>query len=85
MAAPLLKPVPRHIHYGVKPKPLLAKSLRKLEVARAKLREIAVLWGDISGGVEYAVDREALPELDRLEQSLRDAIEYLNEELDVEA
>jgi hypothetical protein len=74
-----LATAPRRLQYGIKPKPLLAKSLRKLESARKRLREIAALWGDIDGTVEFAVEMEALPALDELEQALREAVEYLNE------
>jgi hypothetical protein len=65
------KPRPRYLDYGFKPKPMLAKSLKKLDAARDKLREIGALWADADATVENRLDMETLPALDELEKTLR--------------
>jgi hypothetical protein len=73
------RPRPRYLDYGFKPKPMLAKSLKKLDAAREKLREIAALWSDAVQTVENVVDLETLPALDELEKCLRESFDWLHE------
>lgn len=77
-----LDAIPRHLYYGIAPKPLLRKSLRKLEAARKSLREIAVLWDEVVNSVSSEIDCSTLLALDALEKMLHDATEYLNEPID---
>lgn len=77
-----LDAIPRALYYGVQPKPLLRKSLRKLEAARKSLREIAVLWDEVVNTVADEIDHCAMHALEDVEKALHDAVEYLNEPID---
>jgi hypothetical protein len=76
------KKKPRYLDYGIKPKPLLAKSLKRIESAREKLREVGALWSEICGSVEYEVDGNALAAIDELEKIVRESFEWLHEPME---
>jgi hypothetical protein len=76
------KPTPRYKDYGIKPKPLLAKSLKRIDAARDKLREVGALWSEICSSVEYEVDQSALAAIDELEKVVRESFDWLHEPME---